>query len=498
MRWLRILVVGALAGTSALAADWIRLRTANFDLYTTYLENDARQTLEDFEQTRDFFLRVNAFSITFHSPLRIVAFRHERDYRPYSRGPLIPAYFAADEDGDYIVMSDLEDQRRRVAVHEYVHVLVRHSGLSIPLWLNEGLAEVYAGMETRDGKVLLGQIPRDRAYTLANSNWMRLTDLFRIGLDSSEYNEGDRQGVFYAQSCLLAHMLMLGDGWADKFSTFVEKVSASGDTAGALKETYGKSPGEIERAMNIYFRQPTVGGAAYRMTPRQVEIGPAQAVGEVEIGLVQAQILAMLGRPAEGIAQLERLRATHKESLEIEEALARLEWRKGDRDASIGHFQAILNRPGVDWKACWDYARLLDERGGDRGPELAALRKTLELNPDWWPARFMLGGRLFENNQPAEALDQFKQIRNPDPEHASSVYLAMALAALAIHQPQEAKQYAEQARKLARKPEESSRADLLLRNIGQPPNSGTEMRPAFESGDDPDRPVLRRRPKKPQ
>lgn len=49
----------------------------------------------------------------------------------------------------------------RIAIHEYVHVLVRHSGLDIPLWLNEGLAGVYSGMEAWDGgKILVGNIPK--------------------------------------------------------------------------------------------------------------------------------------------------------------------------------------------------------------------------------------------------------------------------------------------------------------------------------------------------
>lgn len=41
---------------------------------------------------------------------------------------------------------------------------------------------------------------------------MRIGTLLNVSSDSAEYNEKARDGMFCAQSCLLVHMLMLGDG----------------------------------------------------------------------------------------------------------------------------------------------------------------------------------------------------------------------------------------------------------------------------------------------
>jgi hypothetical protein len=59
----------SLVGLAALAlpllhgAEWNRFSSANFELYSTAGERDARETLELFEQVRDFFMRVKSSSV---------------------------------------------------------------------------------------------------------------------------------------------------------------------------------------------------------------------------------------------------------------------------------------------------------------------------------------------------------------------------------------------------------------------------------------------------
>src|SRR5689334_17484427 len=141
-------------------ADWIKVHSPNFELYTTATEHEAQPMLQTFEQVRDFFLRVKASTATVNLPVIIVGFNGAREYRPYSFNEFTPAYFAGDEQRDYIVMSDLDIKNAYMAVHEFVHVLVRHSGLQIPTWLNEGMADVYSTMQQENGRILVGSIPK--------------------------------------------------------------------------------------------------------------------------------------------------------------------------------------------------------------------------------------------------------------------------------------------------------------------------------------------------
>lgn len=478
------------------AANWIKIRSENFTLYASYTEDEARQTLETFEQTRDFFRQVKAFAVTSESPLVLIGFRTQREYRPYSRGLYVKAYFTTDEDRDYIVMSDPDEQGKRISIHEYVHALVRHSGLSIPSWLNEGLAEVYSGMEAREGKMLLGRIPSDRAYTLGSSNWMRLRTMIGMDPGSIDDKEPERGALFYAQSCLLAHMLLLGDGYSSNFSGFLERISATRSTETAFAEIYGKPLAEVERDMRAYFQQPTIGGAALRAELSKVSIGKAAEASEVEVGLTLSKLLNILGRPEEALHQLQRLPPESMQNIDVQEAIAYTESRMGHVDAALEHFQAILSRSAAGWRTYWDYGSALDSIGRDRTAEFQALRKALELKPDLLAARLMLGTRLCEMGQFAEGLEQLEQIGTIDTEHAAPLYLTMAYAALELKQPLEAREYAGRAKRFARKADETDRAEAILQATGVAAAAGIAAPAASPADDDPGRPILRRQTKK--
>ena len=477
------------------AGDWTKITSPNFTLYSTYAPDDARRTLETFEQTRDFFRQVKAFAVTSEAPLVLMGFGTEREYRPYSMGRYVRAYYLAAQDEEYIVMSEADEEGKRIAIHEYVHSLVRHSGMALPAWLNEGLAEVYSGMEARDGKVLLGKIPSDRAYTLGSSNWLRLREVIEIGPGSPAYNEAERVGPFYAQSCLLVHMLMLGDGYSSKFSTFLERVSASGSTQAAFADVYGKPLAEVERDLRTYFQQATIGGATYRADLRKVTTGAPVAASEVEVALKLAKLLIMLKRPEEALHQLRILPAELQTNVEVQEALADTEWRAGHTDAALEHFQAILSSGAATWKTYWDYAGVLDSNDRDRTAEFQALRKALGLKPDLQPAHLLLGTRLCETGQFAEGLEQLKQAGTVEPERAATLYLMMAYAALELRQLRDAREYAQSAKRFARKPDDAAHADEILKATADV-GSATEVRTPSTTDGDAGRPILRRQTKK--
>lgn len=499
MRWRCLLFLFLAPAVQCLgAADWIKVSSPNFTLYTTRAENDARQTLDTFEQTRDFFRQLKAFHVTAQPPIILVAFGSESEYRPYTTGPFVRAYFTGDDEGDYIVMSDVGREARRVAVHEYVHAVVQHSGLRLPTWLNEGLAEVYSAMESREGKLLLGEIPRDRADALRSLPWMKLRDLVRIGPQSPEFNEQDRVGMFYAESCVLAHMLMLGKGYAAKFPDFLDNISASGSEQKAFAEVYGKSLTAVERDLRDYFQLDAMGRAAYSAETHRAATGPATAATAVEVGLTLAEILAATGRPAEGMARLHLLAITHKDDADLAAAAAFLEWRIGEVDTALEHFQSALSRSEAGWRAWWDYARVLDSSGGDRAAEVNALRKVVGAKPDMLAARIQLASLLLATGEPAEALALLKQAKEVAPQYAGAVYLTMAYAALATGLTAQAKEYAEAAGTCTLRPDEKTRLQSLLSSIdrGAPAATGTALRNAAD--DDPGRPTLRRQPKKPE
>src|SRR5208282_3174096 len=135
----------------------------------------------------------------------------------------LAGFFQHGNDENLIVLSLPEggaaSMDMSVVFHEYTHLLFRRNDRIWPLWLKEGMAEVYSTFETTGYTALIAQPIDHHLRLLAHEPLMPLTELFAVGHDSPQYNERERQGIFYAESWLLTHFLMAGDN-ADYKSRF--------------------------------------------------------------------------------------------------------------------------------------------------------------------------------------------------------------------------------------------------------------------------------------
>src|SRR5205823_1321492 len=96
--------------------------------------------------------------------------------------------------------------------HEYAHLLLRHNDRFWPLWLKEGMAEIYSTLEVTGPQTIRIGVPIEHHLRrLERTHLMPLRELFGVTRESADYNEGERQGIFYSESWLLVHYLMVGD-----------------------------------------------------------------------------------------------------------------------------------------------------------------------------------------------------------------------------------------------------------------------------------------------
>src|SRR5689334_6931668 len=58
----------------------------------------------------------------------IVAFRGEKEYKPYRINEFALAFYTGNQDRDYIVMQDISSEHYPAAIHEYAHLIINHSG----------------------------------------------------------------------------------------------------------------------------------------------------------------------------------------------------------------------------------------------------------------------------------------------------------------------------------------------------------------------------------
>src|SRR5450432_2834496 len=126
----KLLALGVLAGglTNAVEPDpWLRIRSSNFELFTTAGERTGRDLIQYFEQVHGFFQQALGLEGTAVLPVRLVAFRSDKEYLPYRPSEVADAFFQPGFDHDYIVMKSLSGAIHPMAVHEYTHLILRQT-----------------------------------------------------------------------------------------------------------------------------------------------------------------------------------------------------------------------------------------------------------------------------------------------------------------------------------------------------------------------------------
>ena len=86
----------------------------------------------------------------------------------------------------------------------------RHAS-TLPLWLNEGLAQFYQNTELDQTTARTGEPSVSDVYFLRQQHLIPLPTLFTVDHNSPYYHEEDKGNIFYAESWALTHFLMIQD-----------------------------------------------------------------------------------------------------------------------------------------------------------------------------------------------------------------------------------------------------------------------------------------------
>ena len=199
---------------------WLETRTAHFNIYSCGAPQDVYKLAGRLEQFCEAYTLLAGAQAVASPPIVVLAFPdHEslKSFLPLYQGQPanLAAFFNRGSDENLIVLAlpgaNTAFTEMDVIFHEYTHLLFRHNDPLWPLWLKEGMAEVYSTFETTGVQVRIGSPIEHHLRLLAQKPLMPLAELFSVAHDSPQYNERDRQGIFYAESWLLTHFLMAGD-----------------------------------------------------------------------------------------------------------------------------------------------------------------------------------------------------------------------------------------------------------------------------------------------
>jgi tetratricopeptide (TPR) repeat protein len=383
-----VLVVILLPRTSE--AAWTRLVTEHF----TFVGDASERDLRDIAQRMEHFTTVLKTVMPSGGdgtpvPTVVVVFADDKSFTPfkpqYQGKPIeLSGYFQAGAASNYIAMLLAhEDYALRIAFHEYTHAFTTNTLSNLPVWLMEGLAQFYEMTADRAGgrRALIGVVPPEHIATLRQQQFMPVDELMAVDHTSPVYNEGNRRGLFYAESWAVVHYLTLGNrARGGQLLRYLTLLASGTPQADAFQQAFQTDPRTLEREVRDYVRLfafPAVDLPLDDQGDRPA--GRPERMQEWEAQGYLGDLLAHISSRADDArTYLERLTAAHPDSARAVSALGGLYVRAGNADQGLMLLQRAAATAPNDAvvqaalaRALVDHLRV-DAAVGDR--EAAALK----------------------------------------------------------------------------------------------------------------------------
>jgi len=398
-----VLMLAIAPHAAAQDGRWLRAETDGFVVYGATPERVVRGIATELE-TFDGLLRRMTEARGERSPTKLhVYLFSENEFQqsfPQYRDSIQGVYtarvdqisaFAIYRDGGGIAAQD-------ILFHEYAHhFMFQYFANAYPAWYVEGFAEFVSTAVLGTERITLGRSNEGRTYTLRNETWMPMERL--ITAAPLELNTRDAQ-LFYAQSWLFQHYLVLTPGKMAQFQAYIRALRLGQEPVVAFQTGFGMTPDEMQSELRRYFRG---GPNAIALTrPVQVEAPnlrltrlPASADRVLPlVARVRNGVISEADRPAVP-AQIRQLVGGASDPFATR-TLAYAESSIGDiaqaRTLLTPYLEANLDDTEALYIMGSTYLREADEAGGSREAVLAQGRRyfgrAYRNDPNYVPAMY--------------------------------------------------------------------------------------------------------------
>lgn len=340
----------------------------------------------------------------------------------------VGGYLLSRPEADYVaVNADPRGDARSIVYHEYLHSVLRNNYPGLPLWLHEGLAQLYSTF----GEGRIGRPIEDHASWVQSNPLLPVSELFALDVHSKDYHEGARRKVFYAQTWALAHYLLVGNPSRRDLTLRYLRTLARGEPADeAFRAAFG---GELDAELLAYVRRGTFAHA-------EAPAGAVKESGFRVAPLPRADLLARLGLllsfldPSRRTDAEEHLKAALAANPEHGAALAGLgilAEQAGRKEEAVSRLERAARAAPDDFLIQYHYGLARLELAPDREAlrqAADAFRRAVALRPEFADAWARLGYALsFETPLPPEAERAFETAHRLRPADTGTAYNLMLL-----------------------------------------------------------------------
>lgn len=384
-------------------AKWTRMSSPHFVFVGDASEREIRDIALRLEQFREVVGRVLSDDLN-RTPVRtvVVVFQNDKSFTPFKpqfqgKPVAVAGYFVGMEDANYIAVNAEQDtDAYGVIFHEYAHFLTGNAVGDLPPWASEGLAELYETFEVSNGgkTAFIGKASEQNLQLLQTSGTlMPLAALAAVQHDSPLYNEGDRRGLFYAQSWALVHYLTFGGApRAGQLKSYLASIGQGVPPADAFKNAFGADTTALDREVQRYVRSLSFPALRFEFGDKLSNAGasPATALKDEDAAGYLGDLIARLNRTDDARAYLRKTIDANPNAARAMAALGLLELRALNDGVAFPLLEKAAGLAGDDVAIQSAYGRALTRRADlGRADEEAlyakartVLQRALELEPD--------------------------------------------------------------------------------------------------------------------
>lgn len=376
--WLGALAAVVTAWSSPCVAraqdgHWLRLESPGFIVYTSGSEQRARSAAQDLE-VFDALLRRMTDAPAARSPtkLEIYLLSSDQFHNTFNMGQNIAGFYRAsvDQIAAYEIYSQASGfDGQDVLFHEYAHhFMYQYFNNAYPAWYVEGFAEFVATAVLGTERITLGRSNAGRFQSLLSGTWLpmeRLITAMPLSLNGTEME------MFYAQSWLFTHYLVLTPDANAKFQAYVHALRQGQAPEAAFQTGFGMTPAQMQAVLHAYLRS----------APNAIALTRPAAVEQTPI------TSSHLSAAADDLMLLNaRLRQSVQDS---------------ERAALLAHVQQLAARYPGDAFATLTLARAEDTLGSHQAAR-AVLEPYLAANPNDVEALYLEGLSYLRDADDAE------------------------------------------------------------------------------------------------
>jgi tetratricopeptide (TPR) repeat protein len=354
---LLILLACAVAPLRAREPVWTRLEAPNFTIISALPESETRDWAVEFDQFHQGLRLVLHLNEGVLQPVTVLLFRDDSDMRSYlplekGKPAEMAGLFTRSPLGNFIEAADgyADEQTRHLIFHEGVHWLTDVSDPPLPLWLDEGLAEVFSTFRATGDHYQYGNVIESHVLLLNRERMLPLKQLLAIRHGSLLYNEGKRTSIFYAESWAFVHYLLFSGSLEErtKYNQMLRLLPTGLDPDTLFKQVFGVDCAGMDGRLEAYLQH-----GRYTIVQERFDRARANQSFKIrkataaEVELAKCSLLTAVGRPAEALPRLRRWVAEATTSPAGWEAAGFAAWQLQDyeeTEASFRHAAALGSR----------------------------------------------------------------------------------------------------------------------------------------------------------